>query len=138
MINSYIIFALNQESSKIEYIDIPMNEVKSKIDLPDFEKIDIRLGTIIKAENFPEASKPAYKLWVDLGPLGVKKSSAQITKHYLLEDLDGKQVVCIVNFGEKQIGPFVSQVLISGFADENGDVVLTSVDKKAPNGAQLF
>jgi tRNA-binding protein len=115
-----------------------MNEVKSNINWPDFEKVDIRVGTIIKAENFPEARKPAYKVWVDFGTLGVKKSSAQITKHYSLEELEGKQVVCIVNFAEKQIGPFVSQVLISGFADDNDDVVLTTVDKKVPNGAQLF
>lgn len=115
-----------------------MNEAKGNIDWSDFEKIDIRLGTIVKAENFPEARKPAYKVWIDFGPLGVKKSSAQITKHYSIEELEGKQVVCIVNFGEKQIGPFISQVLLSGFADENGDVILTTVDKKAPNGAQFF
>lgn len=115
-----------------------MDKIKSEISWPDFEKVDLRAGTIIKVEDFPEARKPAYKVWVDFGPLGVKKSSAQITKHYSLDELVGKQVVCIVNFGEKQIGPFISQFLLSGFADESGDVILTAVDKKVPNGAQLF
>ncbi len=115
-----------------------MDEIKSKISWGEFEKVDLRAGTIIKAEPFPEARKPAYKLWVDLGPLGIKKSSAQITAHYKLQDLPGKQVVCVVNFGDKQIGPFISQVLVTGFADENGNIILTTVDKKVPNGAQLF
>jgi len=115
-----------------------VDKIKSEISWPDFEKVDLRAGTIIKVEDFPEARKPAYKVWVDFGPLGVKKSSAQITKHYSLDELVGKQVVCIVNFGEKQIGPFISQFLLSGFADESGDVILTAVDKKVPNGAQLF
>ncbi len=115
-----------------------MDEIKSKISWGEFEKVDLRAGTIIKAEPFPEARKPAYKLWVDLGPLGIKKSSAQITAHYKLQDLPGKQVVCVVNFGDKQIGPFISQLLVTGFADENGNIILTTVDKKVPNGAQLF
>jgi tRNA-binding protein len=115
-----------------------MELIKSEITWSTFEKVDIRVGTIIRVEDFPEARKPAYKIWVDLGPLGIKKSSAQITKHYSLPGLLHKQVVCIVNFGEKQIGPFLSQVLISGFADENGDVILTTVDKKVPNGAIFF
>jgi len=115
-----------------------VDKIKSEISWPDFEKVDLRAGTIIKVEDFPEARKPAYKVWVDFGPLGVKKSSAQITKHYSLDELVGKQVVCIVNFGEKQIGCFISQFLLSGFADESGDVILTAVDKKVPNGAQLF
>jgi tRNA-binding protein len=115
-----------------------VDKIKSEISWSDFEKVDIRAGTIVKVEDFPEARKPAFKVWVDFGPLGVKKSSAQITKHYSLYDLEGKQVVCIVNFAEKQIGPFISQFLLSGFPDESGDVVLTTVDKKVPNGAQLF
>ena len=115
-----------------------MEKIKNEISWSTFEQIDIRVGTIIRAENFPEARKPAYKIWVDLGPLGVKKSSAQVTEHYSTSELQNKQVVCIVNFGEKQIGPFLSQVLISGFSDENGAVILTTVDKKVPNGAKLF
>ncbi len=115
-----------------------MDKSKSEISWSTFEQVDIRAGTVIRAEDFPEAHKPAYKIWVDLGPLGIKKSSAQVTKNYSVQELPGKQVVCIVNFVDKQIGPFLSQVLISGFPDENGDVVLTTVDKNVPNGAKLF
>ena len=115
-----------------------MEKIKDEISWSTFEQVDLRIGTIIKVEDFPEARKPAYKIWVDLGTIGVKKSSAQVTEHYTIEGLMGKQVVCIVNFGEKQIGPFLSQVLISGFPDENGAVILTTVDKKVPNGAKLF
>jgi tRNA-binding protein len=115
-----------------------MDNIKPQISWSTFEQVDIRVGTIIKTEAFPEAREPAYKIWVDLGPLGIKKSSAQVTKHYSAEELVRKQVVCIVNFGDKQIGPLLSQVLITGFADENGDIILTSVDKTTPNGAKLI
>jgi tRNA-binding protein len=115
-----------------------MDKIKQEIDWSVFEQLDIRVGTIVKAEEFAAARKPAYKIWVDLGPLGTKKSSAQITEHYNIKELVGKQVVCIVNFGDKQIGPFLSQVLVTGFADDNGHVILTTVDKKVRNGAQLF
>ncbi|WP_137389722.1 tRNA-binding protein [Rhodoligotrophos defluvii] len=113
--------------------------VASQITFDDFLKVDIRVGTIVSAEPFPQARKPAYKLLIDFGePIGRKKSSAQITVHYTLEELVGRKVAAVVNFPPRQIGPFLSEVLTLGFADTNGDVVLASVDKDVPNGSRLF
>ncbi len=109
-----------------------------QINLNDFEKVELRVGTIIQAENFPEAKKPAYKLTIDFGELGIKKSSAQITKHYSLDQLIGKQIVGVINFPPKQIGPFISECLTTGFPDANGDVVLTEPDRHVPNGSKMF
>lgn len=109
------------------------------ISFDDFLKVDVRLGTIVRAEEFPEARKPAYKLWIDFGDaIGVKKSSAQITQHYARAELVGRRVAAVVNFEPRQIGPFMSEVLTLGFPDENGDVVLIGVDRRAPNGGRLF
>ncbi len=105
----------------------------------DFEKVDIRVGKIISVEDFPEARKPAYKLQIDFGKeIGIKKSSAQITKHYQKEELIGKLVMGIVNFPVKQIGPFMSECLTLGVPDENGDVVLLSPTKDVPVGGKMF
>lgn len=112
---------------------------KELISWDDFEKVDIRTGTIVEAEPFPQARKPAYKLKIDFGEkLGVKKSSAQITKHYEPEELVGKQVLAVVNFPPRQIGPFISEVLTLGVPDGDGEVVLTAIDKSVPNGGKLF
>ncbi|MXV13973.1 tRNA-binding protein [Hufsiella ginkgonis] len=105
---------------------------------PDFEKVELRTGTILEAQDFPQARKPAYKIRVDFGELGTKWSSAQITKHYRKEDLPGRQIIGVVNFPPKQIANFMSEFLVTGFADENGDVVLAAVDKQVPNGQKLI
>lgn len=107
------------------------------IDFTDFQRIDIRIGTILRAENFEKAKKPAYKLWLDLGDLGVKKSSAQITDHYTPETLIGKQVICVCNFAPRQIADFMSEVLVTGFDDDKGHIILATSDHLAPNGAKL-
>lgn len=109
------------------------------ISWPEFEKVELRVGTIIAAEAFPEARKPAYKLTVDFGAeIGTCRSSAQITVHYTLEELIGRQVIAVVNFPSKQIGPFISECLVTGFADKDGNVILAKPDKTTPNGAKLF
>jgi tRNA-binding protein len=110
-----------------------------EITYADFERVDIRVGTIIEANPFPEARKPAVKLLIDFGPeIGVKKSSAQITVHYTLESLIGRQVLGVVNFPPRQIGPFRSEILTLGFEDEAGAIVLAATDKPVPNGKKLM
>ena len=105
----------------------------------DFLKVDIRKGTVTRAEPFPEARKPAIKLWVDFGPeLGEKKSSAQITTHYDPETLVGKEVLAVVNFPPRQIGPVMSEVLVLGLPDEQEEIVLLTPDKTVPNGARMY
>ena len=111
----------------------------TEISFDDFLKVDVRVGTIVKTEPYPEARRPAFKLWVDFGEsLGVKKTSAQITKHYDLEGLVGRQVAAVVNFPDKQIGKFMSEILVLGFPDAEGEVVLIGPERAVPNGGRLY
>lgn len=112
---------------------------EDEIDWADFKRVEVRVGTIVKAEPYPEARRPAIKLWVDFGPeLGVRKSSAQITRYYDPASLRGRQVAAVVNFPAKQIGKFRSQMLVLGFPDADGEVVLISPERPVPNGGRLF
>ena len=105
----------------------------------DFESVEIRVGTVLRVEKFPEARKPAYKVWVDFGPeIGEKKTSVQITKLYTPEELIGKQVLGVVNFPTKQVGPFMSEFLLTGFADAEGAIVIAMPERPVPNGAKLM
>ena len=109
------------------------------ISYDDFLKVDVRVGTITRVEPFPEARKPAYKLYVDFGPeMGERKSSAQVTHHYTAEELVGRQVAAVVNFPPKQIGPFRSEILVLGFPDAGGEVVMIEPNRPVPNGGRLF
>lgn len=109
------------------------------ITFADFERVDIRVGRIVKAERFPEARKPAYKLTIDFGAgIGTKRSSAQLTARYACEDLEGRRVLAVVNFPPRQIGPFMSEVLTLGVPDDTGNVVLVVPDKNVPLGGRLF
>lgn len=113
--------------------------IEPQISFDDFRKVDVRVGTIVAAEPFPEARKPAVRLVIDFGPvIGTRKSSAQITKHYRPEDLVGRQVTAVVNFPPRQIGPMMSEVLTLGFPDEEGDVVLVGPNRRVPDGGRLF
>lgn len=110
-----------------------------QITFDDFLVVDIRAGTVTDAQPFPEARKPAFKLWIDFGPeIGTKKTSAQITEHYQVDSLIGRQVMAVVNFPPRQIGPFMSEVLTLGFADSEGAIVLATPDKDVPDGARLM
>lgn len=109
-----------------------------QIEWADFERVALRIGTVLDVLDFPEARKAAYRLKVDFGELGIKWSSAQITKHYSKQELIGRQIIGVVNFPEKQIANFKSQFLVTGFADEQGDIVLASVERTVPNGSALI
>ena len=116
-----------------------MSPAADIIGFDDFMKVDVRLGVIVEADEFPEARKPAFKLKIDFGPdIGVRRSSAQITEHYTLDQLVGRKVAAVVNFPPRQIGPVMSEVLTLGFPDADGKVVLVGVDRDAPIGGRLF
>ncbi len=115
------------------------SKLSETIGIEDFLKVDIRIGTVIEAEPYPEARKPAIKLWIDFGDtIGVKKTSAQITRHYTVETIVGRRVMAVVNFPPRQIGKVMSEVLTLGFPDEDGEVVLATVDQPVPNGGRLY
>lgn len=109
------------------------------IGIEDFQRVDIRVGTVVDVQDFPEARQPAYKLWIDFGPeIGERKTSAQVTKRYGADDLRGRQVAAVVNFPPKQVGKFMSQCLVLGFPDEDGNVVLIAPDRPVPNGGRFY
>lgn len=103
-----------------------------------FEKVELRVGTVVKAQVFEKAKKPAYQIWADFGAFGIKKSSAQITVNYTCETLIGQQIIGVINFEPKQIADFISEFLVTGFADENGNIVLSQPQMKVPNGSKLI
>ena len=109
----------------------------NQISYAQFEQVQLRSGTIVRAEEFPRVKNPAYKIWADFGPLGILQTSAQVTVHYTVENLIGKPIIGCVNLGEKNIAGFLSQFLLVGFSDEQGAVCLVTVDRKVPNGQKL-
>jgi tRNA-binding protein len=114
------------------------DETAPAIGFGDFVKVDIRVGTVTDVQPFPEARKPAFKLWVDFGPvIGIRKTSAQVTRHYTPQTLIGRQVAAVVNFPPKQVGPFMSEILVLGFPDADGEVVLIEPNRPVPNGGRL-
>jgi tRNA-binding protein len=114
-------------------------EASETIEFADFLRVDVRVGTVVRAEPFPEARQPAFKLWVDFGPeIGTRKTSAQVTRHYVLDELIGRQVAAVVNFPAKQIGTFKSEVLVLGFPDGEGEVIMIGPDRTVPNGGRLY
>lgn len=117
-----------------------MNKTSSNetISWHDFEKVELRVGTIVKAQVFEKAKKPAYQIWADFGEFGIKKSSAQITVNYTCEALVGQQIIGVINFEPKQIADFISEFLVTGFADESGNIVLSQPKMKVPNGSKLI
>ena len=116
-----------------------MGTEQDTITFADFLKVDIRVGTVVRAEPYPAARAPAAKLWVDLGPeLGVKKTSAQVVERYALEELPGRQVAAVINFPAKQIGKFISEILVLGFPGADGEVILIGPDRKVPDGGRLY
>jgi tRNA-binding protein len=124
---------------EISVADAGSSEVRPTISYDDFERVDIRVGTIVEARPFEGARKPAIQLWVDFGPeIGVRKSSAQITRHYTPEGVVGRQVAAVVNFPPRQIGKFMSEVLVLGFPDGEGEVVMIAPDRNIPNGGKLY
>ncbi len=111
----------------------------STITFDDFTRVDIRVGTIVRTEDYPEARTPAFKMWIDFGPgIGEKKTSAQVTRHYSHDQLAGRQVAAVVNFPPRQIGKFMSEVLVLGFPDADGAVVMIGPDQSVPNGGKLY
>lgn len=114
------------------------NNLHEPISWKDFEQVELRVGTIVDAKVFEGARKPAYQIWADFGSFGIKKSSAQITKNYTIEELIGKQIVGVLNFEPKQIGGFMSEFLVTGFEDEEGNIVLSIPETKIPNGNKLI
>jgi len=116
-----------------------MNKMTAEIIYNDFLAVDIRVGEIVRVEDFPEARRPAYKLWIDFGDeIGGRKTSAQVTKHYKKDELVGRQVAAVINFPNKQIGKFMSEVLVLGFPDADGEVVLVTPEREVPLGGRLY